>query len=85
MSGVHPMALSAIETGKLKGFSLYDLDRAWKILDTHFGSGSSGIACHDLGFDLTASEIDRDYYGAAMERIREYQRQQTFNFTEAAT
>jgi site-specific DNA-methyltransferase (adenine-specific) len=56
----------------------------WKILDTHFGSGSSGIACHDLGFDLTASEIDRDYYAAAMERIREYQRQQTFNFTEAA-
>jgi site-specific DNA-methyltransferase (adenine-specific) len=48
------------------------------------GSGSIAIACHDLGFDLTASEIDKDYYAAAMERIREYQRQQTFNFTEAA-
>jgi hypothetical protein len=33
MSGVHPMALSAIETGKLKGFSLYDLDRARKAME----------------------------------------------------
>jgi site-specific DNA-methyltransferase (adenine-specific) len=57
----------------------------WKILDTHFGSGSIAIACHDLGFDLTACEIDRDYYVASMERIREYQKQQEFNFTEAAT
>jgi site-specific DNA-methyltransferase (adenine-specific) len=56
----------------------------WKILDTHFGSGSSGIACHDLGFDLTACEIDKDYYAAAMERIREYQKKQIFNFTEGA-
>jgi site-specific DNA-methyltransferase (adenine-specific) len=54
----------------------------WKILDTHLGSGSIAIACHDLGFDLTACEIDRDYYNAAMERIREYQRQLTLNFEE---
>jgi site-specific DNA-methyltransferase (adenine-specific) len=53
-----------------------------KILDTHLGSGSIAIACHDLGFDLTACEIDRDYYNAAMERLREYQRQQTLNFEE---
>jgi site-specific DNA-methyltransferase (adenine-specific) len=52
----------------------------WKILDTHFGSGSIAIACYDLGFDLTACEIDRNYYNAAMERIREYQKQQQFNF-----
>ncbi len=26
-----------------------------KILDTHLGSGSIAIACHDYGFDLTAS------------------------------
>jgi site-specific DNA-methyltransferase (adenine-specific) len=54
----------------------------WKILDTHLGSGSTAIACHDLGFDLTACEINRDYYASAMERIREYQRQQTFDFEE---
>jgi site-specific DNA-methyltransferase (adenine-specific) len=54
----------------------------WKILDTHMGGGSSAIACCDMGFDYTACEIDRDYYNAAMERIREYQRQQTLNFEE---
>jgi site-specific DNA-methyltransferase (adenine-specific) len=52
----------------------------WKILDTHLGSGSSAVACHDLGFELTACEIGGDYYAAAMERIREYQRQGVFDF-----
>jgi site-specific DNA-methyltransferase (adenine-specific) len=42
----------------------------WQILDTHLGSGSIALACHDLGFDLTACEIDRDYYAAAMNRLR---------------
>jgi site-specific DNA-methyltransferase (adenine-specific) len=55
---------------------------SWKILDTHLGSGSIAIACEELGFDLTACEIDQDYYNAAMERIREYQWQQRFNFEE---
>jgi transcriptional regulator with XRE-family HTH domain len=32
MSGVNAMALSAIETGKTKGFSLRDLNRARKAL-----------------------------------------------------
>jgi site-specific DNA-methyltransferase (adenine-specific) len=53
----------------------------WKILDTHLGSGSIAIACEELGYDLTACEIDRDYYTAAMERVREYQQQQRFDFT----
>jgi site-specific DNA-methyltransferase (adenine-specific) len=39
------------------------------ILDTHLGSGSIGIACHDLGFDLTACEIDETHFAAAKERI----------------
>jgi site-specific DNA-methyltransferase (adenine-specific) len=52
----------------------------WKILDTHGGSFSIAIACEEMGFDLTACEIDRDYYNAGMERIREYQRQCLFNF-----
>ena len=30
------------------------------ILDTHFGSLSIGIACHDMKFDLTAIELDKD-------------------------
>jgi site-specific DNA-methyltransferase (adenine-specific) len=55
----------------------------WKILDTHLGSGSIAIACENMGFDLTACEIDIDYYEAAMRWIREYQKQQRFNFEEA--
>jgi len=41
-----------------------------RILDTHLGSGSIAIACHNLGFDLTACEIDSEYYNDAMTRIR---------------
>jgi site-specific DNA-methyltransferase (adenine-specific) len=47
------------------------------ILDTHMGSGSIAIACHDLGFDLTACELDRDYFNAAMERIETHKKQGT--------
>jgi site-specific DNA-methyltransferase (adenine-specific) len=54
----------------------------WKILDTHGGSFSIAIACEELGFDLTACEIDRDYYNAGMERLRKFQRQGQFHFTE---
>jgi site-specific DNA-methyltransferase (adenine-specific) len=47
-----------------------------KILDTHLGSGSIAIACHNLGFDLTACELDKDYYEAAMKRIEQHKAQQ---------
>ena len=46
-----------------------------KILDTHLGSGSIAIACHDMGFDLTACELDPDYYNAAMKRLTDHQKQ----------
>ena len=41
-----------------------------KILDTHMGSGSIAIACHYMGFNLTACELDEDYYKTACERIK---------------
>jgi len=41
------------------------------ILDTHLGSGSIAIACHYLGFDLTGSELDTDYFEAMQKRIKE--------------
>lgn len=47
-----------------------------KILDTHLGSGSIAIACHDYGFDLTACELDKEYYDKAMERISNHTDQQ---------
>ena len=48
-----------------------------KILDTHLGSGSIAIACHNLNFDLTACELDTEYYNAAMLRIKQHQQQLT--------
>lgn len=48
-----------------------------KILDTHLGSGSIAIACHNLGYDLTACELDKEYYDAAMKRLKQHQQQLT--------
>jgi site-specific DNA-methyltransferase (adenine-specific) len=46
-----------------------------KILDTHLGSGSIALACHNLGYDLTACELDKEYYNAAIKRINEHKQQ----------
>jgi site-specific DNA-methyltransferase (adenine-specific) len=48
----------------------------FKILDTHLGSGSIAIACHDYGFELTACELDKEYYDKAIERIKNHTNQQ---------
>jgi site-specific DNA-methyltransferase (adenine-specific) len=48
-----------------------------KILDTHLGSGSIALACHNLKYDLTACELDKDYYDAAMLRLKQHQQQLT--------
>jgi site-specific DNA-methyltransferase (adenine-specific) len=40
-----------------------------KILDTHVGSASSLIACHQLGFDVVGCELDEEYYQLASERL----------------
>lgn len=46
-----------------------------RILDTHLGSGSIAIACHNLGFDLVGYELDKDYFEAAKKRLEEHQKQ----------
>lgn len=46
-----------------------------KILDTHCGSGSIAIACYDMGFDLTATELDKDYYEASLLRLENHKKQ----------
>ena len=46
-----------------------------KILDTHLGSGSIALACHNLGYDLTACELDKEYYEAAIKRIQQHKSQ----------
>jgi site-specific DNA-methyltransferase (adenine-specific) len=48
-----------------------------KILDTHLGSGSIAIACHNRKYDLTACELDKEYYTKAMERIEQHKKQLT--------
>lgn len=46
-------------------------EKGQKILDTHLGSGSHAIACNNLGFELVASELDKDYFEASCERIKQ--------------
>jgi len=47
-----------------------------KILDTHLGSGSIAIACHDYKYELTACELDKEYYDKAIQRIINHTNQQ---------
>ena len=49
------------------------------ILDTHLGSGSIAIACHDYGYDLTGYEIDKDYFNSASKRLKQHQSQLTLS------
>lgn len=46
-----------------------------RILDTHGGSMSIAIACHDLGFDLDLYEIDEAYFKAGADRLKRHQAQ----------
>ena len=48
-----------------------------KILDTHLGSGSIALACHNRGYSLDAYEIDEEYLNAAADRLRIHQSQLT--------
>ena len=48
-----------------------------KILDTHLGSGSIAIACWDMGYDLTAYEVDKEYYDNACKRLETHKAQLT--------
>ena len=43
-----------------------------KIFDSHVGSGSIRIACHDMGFDFEGCEIDADYWQAQEERYQQH-------------
>ena len=46
-----------------------------KILDTHLGSMSIAIACHDYGFDLTGCELDKEYFDKGIERLENHKKQ----------
>ena len=71
-SRIHP-------TQKPVSLYLWLLDKYAKkgdrILDTHLGSGSIAIACHDMGFDLDGWELDTDYYHSAVQRFENHTKQ----------
>ena len=46
-----------------------------RILDTHGGSMSIAIACHDMGFDLDLCELDSEYFEAGSRMLELHRRQ----------
>lgn len=46
-----------------------------RILDTHGGSCSIALACYAAGFDCTITEIDKDYFDAAVKRFNNHKSQ----------
>lgn len=52
-------------------------EEGFKILDTHLGGGSIALACHNLKYELTACEIDKDYFIETKQRITNHLAQQT--------
>jgi len=49
------------------------------ILDTHGGSMSIAIACHDMHYDLDLYELDTEYFNAGKKRLEHHQSQQQFD------
>ena len=43
-----------------------------RILDTHGGSMSIAIACHDYGFELDICELDKEYFDNACLRVKQH-------------
>ena len=45
------------------------------ILDCFSGSGTTALACHDLGLDFICIEKDPDYHAASVKRLEQHQQQ----------
>lgn len=74
----------------LKNYS----EQGFKIFDSHLGSGSHALACYNYNLQMTACEIDSDYYNLSLKRFKghisqtklfdyDYSRNQTANLPEA--
>lgn len=50
------------------------------ILDTHVGSGSSRIACYDMGFDFTGFELNKTHFDKQENRYKNHISQTKINF-----
>lgn len=53
------------------------------ILDTHVGSASSLIACYQMGFTYVGSELDKEFFDKATERLENEKSQIRFEDLEA--
>lgn len=51
-----------------------------KIFDSHGGSRSLAIACHQMGFDHVSCEIDLDYHNDSVKRFKEQTMQTEIKF-----
>lgn len=47
----------------------------FKTFDSHLGSGSIAIACHDYGFELTACELNESIFNDALNRFKSHEKQ----------
>jgi DNA modification methylase len=45
------------------------------VLDCFSGSGTTALACHDLGLDFICIEKDADYHKASVKRLEQHKRQ----------
>lgn len=52
----------------------------WNILDTHIGSGSSRIACDELGFGFTGFELSRIHFDRQERRYQQHIAQGRLDF-----
>jgi DNA modification methylase len=61
------------------------LPKQLTIYDPFMGSGTTGVACMQLGRNFIGCEIDPTYYAIAEKRIKQAQRQMIMEFTNAET
>ena len=54
----------------------------YKIFDSHLGSGSHAIACHDYGFELTACELKESIFTDCLNRFKQHEKQIKPSFIE---
>ena len=47
-----------------------------KILDTHLGSASSVVAAINMGFEISGTELDENYFHALVQRVNESTKQE---------
>lgn len=55
--------------------------QGWTIFDSHAGSGSLAIACHELGYDYAGTEIDPVVFERAQNRLAKALSQPFMNLT----